>query len=609
VLTQLTSLNLSNNRITELDDDLKHFLHLKTLDVSHNQIRELASAIRTMTELETLNLAFNPLHEVPQGLWSLSGLAKLSVEGCDIRFPPQDVVAKGVKSLLNFQRMIERGRYTRRLDLSGIGFHELAVPHDMWAPLVVLNIDRNYVSILPGKLQECIALTELRAANNQLVRLPEALGEIDTITFLDVRNNVLQSLPHSIILLHKCERLRVSGNRLIALPEPLNGLTALRQLEADDNALTSIPQSLCEIGALTQARFSRNRIVQLPLAIGKLTALQVLTLTSNALVRVPLNLRLLTNLMEFDATDNPEMDLPPVAVVEQGIGATRDFLKMVHATLKTNQLDMSGFGLLWTPKFLASMTGLTGLNLNKNHIDELSTIIPLVNTLTSLSALGNKIKYLPIEIGGRTSLKDLQVDQEILDMCAAELHLSASRHVRDYLRRILEGQESNSLKLDNMGLQQLPSVYANSDLWLKLMHLEHISLENNLLHDVQVVANLTLLKTLELNGNQLQTLADSFGALTALTRVSLQKNKLHGVPLCIQKWSLLKDLVLADNEIVGLPVPLFEALKELATLDCKNNKIHEVKGPIWMLPKLRILDVQGNNVVSPPMAFVHKGKR
>jgi Leucine-rich repeat (LRR) protein len=62
-------------------------------------------------------------------------------------------------------------------------------------------------------------------ANNQLVRLPEAVGELATICLLDVRNNVLQSLPHSIILLNNCVRLRVSGNRLVGLPEPLNGLT------------------------------------------------------------------------------------------------------------------------------------------------------------------------------------------------------------------------------------------------------------------------------------------------------------------------------------------------------------------------------------------------
>ena len=46
----------------------------------------------------------------------------------------------------------------------------------MWAPMVVLNIDRNYVSNLPGNVMVCSALTELRVANNQLVRLLAALS-------------------------------------------------------------------------------------------------------------------------------------------------------------------------------------------------------------------------------------------------------------------------------------------------------------------------------------------------------------------------------------------------------------------------------------------------
>jgi Leucine-rich repeat (LRR) protein len=68
-------------------------------------------------------------------------------------------------------------------------------------------------------------------------------------------------------------------------------------------------------------------------------------------------------------------------------------------------------------------------------------------------------------------------------------------------------------------------------------------------------------------------------------------------------------IIFIDNQVAALPVPLFEALKELATLDCKNNKIQEIKGPIWMLPRLRVIDVHGNNVASPPMAFVDKVKR
>ena len=66
-----------------------------------------------------------------------------------------------------------------------------------------------------------------------------------------------------------------------------------------------------------------------------------------------------------------------------------------------------------------------------------------------------------------------------------------------------------------------------------------------------------------LSSSSWQTLPETFAALTALTRVSLQKNKLTGIPQCVQKWVQLKDLVIADNEVAGLPVPLFEALKEL----------------------------------------------
>jgi Leucine-rich repeat (LRR) protein len=147
----------------------------------------------------------------------------------------------------------------------------------------------------------------------------------------------------------------------------------------------------------------------------------------------------------------------------------------------------------------------------------------------------------------------------MLDMSATELHLSASRHVRDYLRRILEGCESTELALNNMGLQDLPVMYAGVNLWHSLTHLETLNLENNLLREIEMVADLVLLKTLLLGGNQLQALPESLGALTALTRVSLQKNALTAIPHCVQKWVLLKDLVVADNQVVALPVPCFAA--------------------------------------------------
>lgn len=100
-----------------------------------------------------------------------------------------------------------------------------------------------------------------------------------------------------------------------------------------------------------------------------------------------------------------------------------------------------------------------------------------------------------------------------MDLSATELKLSATRHVRDYLRRILEGREGSELALNNMGLQDLPVVYANANIWHALTHLEVLNLENNLLCELEMVADLVNLKTLLLQGNQLQVQPASASSL------------------------------------------------------------------------------------------------
>jgi Leucine-rich repeat (LRR) protein len=73
----------------------------------------------------------------------------------------------------------------------------------------VLNIDRNYIATLPGQLKMCTALTELRTANNQLLRLPDAIGTHFTcfigtkkykyaVTELRTANNQWSRLPDAL---------------------------------------------------------------------------------------------------------------------------------------------------------------------------------------------------------------------------------------------------------------------------------------------------------------------------------------------------------------------------------------------------------------------------
>lgn len=54
----LKTLDLSENRFTELPDDIKKFTILKHLNVSGNRLMSLPEAFEIMTKLETLNARY-----------------------------------------------------------------------------------------------------------------------------------------------------------------------------------------------------------------------------------------------------------------------------------------------------------------------------------------------------------------------------------------------------------------------------------------------------------------------------------------------------------------------------------------------------------------------
>jgi len=608
LLSRVTSLNMSENRLKDVDSNLRDMLLLEELDLSKNRIVHLISSVRNMTSLRRLIISNNPIQELPHGLWALNSLQELQVTGCEIHFPPQDVVAKGVKSLLNFQRMLERGRYTNRLDLSGVGFHELTVPDDMWPDLVMLNVDRNYVSQLPAKLQESVHLVELRCASNQLVKLPTTLGCLESVQLLDVRNNVLQSLPDSFALLTSLTRLRASGNRMLKLPDSWQALTNVVEVDAEDNALISLPNSLFGLPNLSILRLGRNKIAQVPLALGGLTSLGVVTLNDNSLVRLPLSIRALTSLTEFSAAGNPNIDLPPAVVVEQGIEQIRAFAQVVHNTLKTRHLDLSGFRLMELPVFVGGMTGLTALTIARNQITELDGVFPLLGGLTSLNALDNKLTSLPIRIGGLTTLRELVLDQAVWDVAAEDLLLTSSRHVREYLRKLLDAAEYGALSLTGMGLRKLPQDYFGWSIWGYLSSMSDLNLSNNMLQSVEMEPVPALLTRLELQGNHLEDLPIGMTCLTVLTYAGLGSNKFTVLPQCIKAWEKCQELVLCDNQLTAMSVHVMGGLRDLRVCDVRNNQLTEIKAPIWFLPMVRNIDVRGNHISSPPMAVVRKGK-
>ena len=86
-LTELQSLNLSNNRLTKLINSLYRLTHLKSLDLHNNRLTSLPYSLGRLTQLKTLDLRNNAFND-----------------------PPPDVIEQGTEAVLAYLRGADQNR-------------------------------------------------------------------------------------------------------------------------------------------------------------------------------------------------------------------------------------------------------------------------------------------------------------------------------------------------------------------------------------------------------------------------------------------------------------------------------------------------------------------
>eukprot|EP00038_Savillea_parva_P010661 m.191821 g.191821 ORF g.191821 m.191821 type:complete len:410 (+) comp18465_c0_seq1:246-1475(+) len=105
-LASLQGLFLEGNQIESLPDLVFTGLpSLTYLDVRNNRIGELPPSVGTHRKLQTLLLEGNALESLPVELCEAESLTALSLSGNPLTFPPEDVVASGIESVLEFLRL------------------------------------------------------------------------------------------------------------------------------------------------------------------------------------------------------------------------------------------------------------------------------------------------------------------------------------------------------------------------------------------------------------------------------------------------------------------------------------------------------------------------
>ncbi|KAL9920250.1 fish-lips isoform 1-T6 [Glossina fuscipes fuscipes] len=227
-------INLTLNKIRNIEFTLPFYMKLEVLDLSRNIIETLGSKnFEYQIEMRTLNLSHNSVSSLQKD--AFRGLSNLLV--LDLSFNRIEVVHPSAMADLN--SLIE-------MDLT----------------------NNNIVSLEENTFHNLMSLEILIFKNNQLLDVPASnLQHLHAIKSLDVSENLVEYVRNdSFEGLRELVTLTLRGNVISELDlSAFDGLITLKYLDLGDNNLTMVPtQQLSKLSNLTHLTLSGNRFSYLP---------------------------------------------------------------------------------------------------------------------------------------------------------------------------------------------------------------------------------------------------------------------------------------------------------------------------------------------------------
>ncbi|XP_029001059.1 leucine-rich repeat-containing protein 28 [Betta splendens] len=147
--------------------------------------------------------------------------------------------------------------------------------------LIELYLHSNNIVIIPEAIGNLARLQSLDLSNNALQLLCPEIGRLRSLRHLRLSNNHLKCLPPEIGDLQELETLDVSMNQLMSLPDRLHRCLSLQNLTVDHNLLSLVPRQMCWLHRLNQLSMAANRLTFLPLDLGRSRELQFVFVDNN----------------------------------------------------------------------------------------------------------------------------------------------------------------------------------------------------------------------------------------------------------------------------------------------------------------------------------------
>jgi Leucine-rich repeat (LRR) protein len=404
-LTQLETLDLSNNRLETFPEWVGGCGALRVLRLENMALQDLPSCVLKLKRLETLDLSHNSLRQLPGGIGDLSRLADLDLQGNGLEAVPEamgglvglqrldlshNAMAALPESIGNFGKMTDLEVHHNRLQTLPGGIGKLTA-------LRRLALNRNRLRELPASLGDLAALEELYLQENQIAALPPSCGKLVKLRILHIMYNRLTALPETIGNLGALEVLFCYFNELEALPASVGNLKALQRLEADENRLTALPDTLGQMDALQHFHVDNNRLTALPAQIGK--RLDALRASGNRLTVLPDTLKADTIVARSNRLKAiPDEILTSVGSLDLTHNEVESIPAAIGRTKRLRLLKLGGNRLSAIPAEIATADGLRILALENNRITAIPEAVGSMKNLVQLDVRDNQIETVPASL-------------------------------------------------------------------------------------------------------------------------------------------------------------------------------------------------------------------
>ena len=346
-LTELTSLKLADNEITELEF-LTPLEKLVSLDLSNNQITDI-TPLAQLKKLRTLHLDNNDIKDFSP-LYDLSELTMLTIGGIEVSQSQIKELKTRLPGCLIYND--EANTDIVEVHLGGKTFKS-----------DVTKLDLSDCSITDlSALSVCTSLEELRLSGNYIRDIGPLL-DIPKLRVLDLSNNMISDI-RPLMSMTTLEHLNLAGNKISSITA-LSQLKQLKELVLNGNDIDG----------------TQN--------LAKLSALKILGLKDTGISDADLErLYNLKNLTVLALENNPD-------ITESGVNQLKKKLpqcKVTHSEFEkkivlggkefsasTESVDASSLGI-------SDISAATGFK-RVRHLDLSNNVISSVTALSSLKTL------------------------------------------------------------------------------------------------------------------------------------------------------------------------------------------------------------------------------